>query len=40
MEPRTSCGCHEDYHELGVHRPGFEFSPAGPDDDQPMAGAA
>ncbi|MDZ5622424.1 hypothetical protein SFC88_16390 [Nocardioides sp. HM23] len=28
MDPRNACGCHEDYHELGVHRPGYALAPA------------
>lgn len=42
MELSTFCGCHEDYHELGVHRPGCELSAASvhPGADLAVVGAA
>jgi hypothetical protein len=26
----TACGCHPDYHELGVHRPDYRPDPSTP----------
>ena len=43
MEPHTTCGCHADYHELGVHRPDYEYAAPPPSmeaDDLSVRGAA
>jgi len=37
MEPLKTCGCHEDYHDLGVHRPHFQASVEHADETNELA---